>query len=72
MDMKGCEKEEGSIARVVACFDHLFCLLGRKCTAFLIFINSYPANWSEEKVKKEPKKRCKYFHGVADLHSYGS
>ena len=30
-------------------------------------INSYPANWSVEKVKKEAKKDYKYFHGVADL-----
>ena len=33
----------------------------------LVTVNSYPANWSVEKVKKEAKKDYKYFHGVADL-----
>ena len=32
-----------------------------------ITVNSYPANWSEEKTKKESKKTNKNYLGVADF-----
>ena len=30
-------------------------------------LNSHPVHWSEEKGKKDTKKSCKNYHGVADL-----
>ena len=39
-------------------------LRGRVCVCS---VNSYPANWSEEKAKKESKKSCKNYLGVADF-----
>ena len=30
-------------------------------------VNSLPANWSEEKAKKESKKSCKNYLGVTDF-----
>ena len=35
--------------------------------SWFVIVNSYPANWSEEKAKKKSKKSCKNYHGVTDF-----